>query len=156
MRAQKSPRSAGFVGVARLRLFLAPRLCLAGEALFQRVAHQRPCLVDGILAGFIAPRLCIKPLSVGTVRLAGHGESVAEHEDAEGQKLQGGGGGQWLVRVAVRVIARVAAVGVGCCEVVLTDEVRLDVLRCDARRGQPFGLDVLLDLAGRSLLNSLR
>ena len=50
------------------------------------VAHQRPHLVKGVLAGDLATDLGVEVLGAGAGWLAGDGEAVAQHQHAEGQK----------------------------------------------------------------------
>ena len=89
----------------------------------QLVAHQRPDLGDGVLAGDLAADIGVEVLGRRTGRLAGNGEAVGQHQDAEGQQ------------VVSRMHRGLAASADAICrgEVVLGGNVGLDVGRRDAR-----------------------
>ena len=69
-------------------LVLRNGFTVTGEPFFQRVAHQRPQLLYGVLSGDLAAQLGVEVLGGCAGRLAGHGETVAQHEDAEGQQFE--------------------------------------------------------------------
>ena len=108
------------------------------QVFFQLVAHQRPDLVDCVLAGDLAAQLRVEVLRRGTGRFAGDGEAVLEHQDAEGQESK-----RNQVRffslgalpANVRFPSDCPTSTVLGGEVVLAGDVRLDVSRRDARRG---------------------
>lgn len=54
-----------------------------GQLGAQFVAHQWPDLLHGVLARDLAADLGVEVLGAGTGRLAGHGEAVAQRQDAE-------------------------------------------------------------------------
>ena len=53
------------------------------QALLQLVTHQRPNLVDGVLARDLAAQFGVEVLGRGAGGLTGHGEAVAQHQHAE-------------------------------------------------------------------------
>ena len=59
------------------------------QALLQGIAHQRPNLVDGVSSGDLAAQLGVEVFRAGAGRLAGHGEAVAQDDDAECQQAEG-------------------------------------------------------------------
>lgn len=58
---------------------------LGGQLVAQAEAQQRPDLVRGVLAGDAPANLGIEVLGRSAGGLAGDGEAVAQHQDAEGQ-----------------------------------------------------------------------
>ena len=58
---------------------------LLAQLLLERVAHQRPHLVDRVLTGDLAADFGVEVLGRRAGRLASDGEAVAQDEDTEGQ-----------------------------------------------------------------------
>src|SRR5690606_1435174 len=61
---------------------------LATALVGQSEAEQRPELLDRVLAGDAAADLGVEVLRADARRLAGNGEAVAQHQDAEGEARQ--------------------------------------------------------------------
>ena len=95
-----------------------------------------------MLAGDPAPQLGVEVLRTGASALAGDGEAVAKHQHAEGQQVQRVIAGRRRLHFGRQAAGVVA---LGCGEVVLAGDVRLDISRRDARRGQAFVLDLFFN-----------
>src|SRR5690606_17975094 len=122
-------------GVLRRDVLAGPgvavaRSCALGLQLVgQAEAQQRPDLGHRILTGDLAADLRVEVLGADARRLAGHGEAVAEHQDAEGQALKRlVAPGPWVVPVE---LTEPHVRAFGCGEVELAEDLRLNICGSD-------------------------
>ena len=60
-----------------------------GQPFLQGVAHQRPNLLHGVLAGDLAAQIGVEVLRRSASTFPGDGEAVAQDDDAERQQPKG-------------------------------------------------------------------
>jgi len=92
------------------------------QLLLERVAHQWPDLLLGVLTGNLATHLGVEVLRTGAGTLSGDGESVAQDQDTEGQQAQ-----TVVIATQLGVLLQRALGAVFAGEVVAINDVGLQI-----------------------------